>query len=89
LRNQSVASSGRLDGLEDTVIGCAVVSERSTNNYGAWVPDLDGCVPTGNTLDEMKTYVAKVIQIHLESFREHEEPVPPPVAKVTVVPVAS
>jgi predicted RNase H-like HicB family nuclease len=71
------------------MIEYAVVIERSPNNYGAWVPDLDGCVSTGKTLEEVKTNIAEAIEMHIESLREHGEPVPPPEAQVTVVQVAS
>lgn len=67
----------------------AVVIERSPNNYGAWVPDLDGCVSTGKTLEEVKVNIAEAISMHIELMREHGEAVPPPSAQVAVVRVAS
>jgi predicted RNase H-like HicB family nuclease len=67
----------------------AVVIERSRNNYGAWVPDLDGCVSTGETIEEVKVNIAEAIEMHIESLREHGEAVPPPVAQVAVVQVVS
>ena len=67
----------------------AVVIERSPNNYGAWVPDLDGCVSTGKTLDEVKANIAEAIEMHIELMREHGEIVPPPTAQVAVVQVVS
>ena len=67
----------------------AVVIERSPNNYGAWVPDLDGCVSTGKTIEEVKVNIAEAIEMHIESLREHGEAVPPPVAQVAVVQVVS
>ena len=66
----------------------AVVIERSPTNFGAWVPDLDGCVSTGKTLEEVKVNIAEAIEIHIESLREHGEIVPPPVAQVAVIQVA-
>ena len=71
------------------MIEYAEVIERSPTNYGAWVPDLDGCVSTGKTFEEAKTNIAEAIEMHIESLREHGESVPPPAAKVTVVQVAS
>lgn len=67
----------------------AVVIERSPNNYGAWVPDLDGCVSTGTTLEEVKVNIAEAIELHIESLREHGEDVPPPMAQVAVVQIVS
>jgi predicted RNase H-like HicB family nuclease len=66
----------------------AVVIERSPNNYGAWVPDLDGCVSTGKTLEEVKANIAEAITMHLEVMREHGEAIPEPSAQVAVIEVA-
>jgi len=66
----------------------AVVIERSPNNYGAWVPDLDGCVSTGKTLEEVKVNIAEAITMRLELMREHGEAIPEPSAQVAVIQVA-
>ncbi len=71
------------------MIEYAVVIERSPNNYGAWVPDLDGCVSTGKTLEEVTANIAEAIEMHLEVMRENGETVPHPTAQVAVVRVAS
>jgi predicted RNase H-like HicB family nuclease len=60
--------------------------------YGAYVPDLPGCVATGRTSDEARERIAFSIPLHLESLRSHGEPVPPPralVERVTVEPHAA
>lgn len=54
-----------------------------------WVCDFDGCVSTGKTLEEVKTDIAEAIEMHIASLRDHEEPVPPPIANVAVDQVAS
>lgn len=71
------------------MIEYAIVIERSPNNYGAWVPDLDGCVSTGKTIEEVKVNIAEAIEMQIEVMREHGEMVPPPVAQVAVIQVAS
>ena len=35
----------------------AVVFEQTPNNYGAYVPDVPGCVSTGKTWDEMQAMI--------------------------------
>jgi len=65
----------------------AVVIERSPHNYGAWVPDLDGCASTGATIEEVKTNIAEAITFHLELMREQGEKIPEPSAQVAVVSV--
>jgi predicted RNase H-like HicB family nuclease len=66
----------------------AVVIERSPNNFGAWVPDLDGCVSTGKTLEEVKENIAEPLPMHLELMREHGEAIPEPSPLVAVIQVA-
>jgi predicted RNase H-like HicB family nuclease len=54
----------------------AVVFERAENNWGAYVPDLPGCITTGKTLDETKRSIHEAIELHLESMHEVGEPIP-------------
>lgn len=56
----------------------AVVFEKSPNNWGAYVPDLPGCVTTGKTLDETRKLIAEAIQFHMEGLRLGGFPVPEP-----------
>ena len=71
------------------MIEYAVVIERFPNNDGAWVPDLDGCVSTGKTIEKVKANIADAIEMRIEAVREHGEAVPPPSAQMAVVQVAS
>ena len=56
----------------------AVVFERTPNNYGAYVPDVPGCVSTGKTWDEMQAMVREALVFHIESMLEDGEPLPEP-----------
>ena len=62
-----------------------VVIERSPNNFAAYVPDLPGCVATGSTRDELLDEIREAIAFHIESLREHGEPVPEPQTTAVVV----
>ena len=55
-----------------------VVFERAISNWGAYVPDLPGCVATGSTLDEVRQRIAEGIEFHLEGMRLHGETIPEP-----------
>jgi len=46
----------------------AVVIERSPNNFGAWVPDLE-VVCDCKTLEEVKRNIVEAIEMHIESLR--------------------
>jgi predicted RNase H-like HicB family nuclease len=56
----------------------AVVFEKTPNNWAAYVPDLPGCVTTGNTLDDTRRLIAEAIEFHIEGMRLHGETVPEP-----------
>ncbi len=47
------------------------------HELGAWVPDLPGCVAAGDSRQEAEQ-IAEAIAAHIESLREHGEPVPEP-----------
>lgn len=55
-----------------------VVIEKGETSYGAYVPDLPGCVAVGETLEEVETLIGEAIQIHLEGLREDGLPIPEP-----------
>ena len=54
----------------------AVVFEKSANNYGAFVPDLPGCVATCKTRKTVEKNIREAISLHIEGLREDGEPVP-------------
>jgi len=57
-----------------------VVIEQEGDAWGAYVPDLPGCVAAGRSRDEVETLIAEAIPLHIQSLREHGEPIPPPTA---------
>lgn len=63
----------------------AIVIERGENNYAAYVPDLPGCVTTGDTLDEIRAMIREAIEFHLDGMREDGEPIPQPSSRVAYV----
>lgn len=78
----------RVEGVSDTV-KYTVVIERAPNNYAAYVPDLPGCVATGGTREELLEEIREAIEFHIESLREHGEPVPEPQSTAAVVEVGA
>jgi predicted RNase H-like HicB family nuclease len=67
----------------------AIVIEKGTANYGAYVPDLPGCIATGDTLEETEQNIREAITFHLEGLREEGLPIPQPSSKVEYVEVAA
>jgi len=56
----------------------AVGIEKAQNNYAAYIPDLDGCVATGKTVEEAEHLIREAIELHLRAMKEIGEPVPAP-----------
>ncbi len=55
-----------------------VVIEKSETGYGAYVPDLPGCVAVGETVDEIEQLIQEAIEFHLAGLRENDLAVPEP-----------
>lgn len=54
----------------------AVVFEQTPNNWAAYVPDLPGCVATGDTREETEDLIREAVALHIESLVAHDDPVP-------------
>ena len=55
-----------------------VIIERGPTSYGAYVPDLPGCVAVAETEEEVQQLIRDAIALHLESLREEGQPIPAP-----------
>ncbi len=64
-----------------------VVVEKSENGFGAYVPDLPGCVAAAKTREEVVTLIQEAIEFHIEGLRESGEPVPQPTSQSELVDV--
>ena len=64
-----------------------VVVEKGKTGYGAYVPDLPGCVAVGETRREVLKLIREGIELHIQALREAGEPIPPPASKSEVVKV--
>jgi predicted RNase H-like HicB family nuclease len=65
----------------------AIVVEKAGSNFAAYVPDLPGCVATGETKEEVERFIRQAIALHLEGLAEDGLPVPEPTSKVDYVEV--
>lgn len=65
-----------------------VVLERTDRNYGAYAPDLPGCVATGRTPEETLQRMLKAIEMHLRGMEEDGLAVPEPITTASYLTVA-
>jgi predicted RNase H-like HicB family nuclease len=56
----------------------AVVIEKAGSNYSAYVPDLPGCVATGETVAAVETEIREAIRFHIEGLQADGIAVPQP-----------
>ncbi|MEP7253288.1 MAG: type II toxin-antitoxin system HicB family antitoxin [Ginsengibacter sp.] len=55
-----------------------IIEKASDGGYGAYVPDLPGCVGMGNTKEDTIENIAEAIQFHIEGMRSAGLPIPVP-----------
>jgi len=67
----------------------AVVIEKGPESYGAYVPDLPGCVAAGDSREKVVRLIQEAIEFQIEGLREAGESVPEPSSSVERVDVAA
>ena len=55
-----------------------VIIEKGPTSFGAYVPDLPGCVAVGESRPEVTELIHEAIEFHLEGMQEAGLPVPEP-----------
>jgi predicted RNase H-like HicB family nuclease len=67
----------------------AIVIEKGESNFAAYVPDLPGCIATGQTIEETEQQIREAIDLHLRGMREDGLPIPEPSSSVDYVDIAA
>lgn len=68
----------------------AVVIERGENGgYGAYIPDLPGCVAVAKTEKRVRKLIQEAMELHLQTMREDGDPIPEPSTHVEYIARAS
>lgn len=62
-----------------------VIVEEGENSFGAYVPDLPGCVVVGETKEEVLQLIQEAIEFHIEGLREDDQPIPEPFSTIKYV----
>lgn len=66
-----------------------VILEKGEASYGAYVPDLPGCVAVGETQQEAMELIREAIEFHIEGLKQDGLPVPAPASSIRTVRVAA
>lgn len=64
-----------------------VVIEKGDKGFGAYVPDLPGCVAAAKSREELITLIQEAIEFHIEGIRAAGDPVPLPSSQHAIVEV--
>jgi predicted RNase H-like HicB family nuclease len=67
----------------------AIVIEDAGSNFSSCVVGLDGCVATGQTIEEVENNMRDAIEFHLEGMRLHGDQLPANMPIIKTVQVAS
>jgi predicted RNase H-like HicB family nuclease len=62
-----------------------IVIEKTSTGFSAYSPDLDGCVSTGATREEVERNMREAIAFHLDGLREEGQAAPEPKTYSTYV----
>ena len=54
------------------------IIEKGESSFGAYVPDLPGCVAAAETREEARKLIQEAIEFHIEGLMKDELPVPTP-----------
>ncbi|MBI5092809.1 MAG: type II toxin-antitoxin system HicB family antitoxin [Candidatus Hydrogenedentes bacterium] len=66
----------------------AVIFEKGDRNWSAYVPDLPGCIATGQTRPDTERMIREAIEFHIEGLRAEGLEVPPAISEAGVVPLS-
>ena len=55
-----------------------VIIEKGESSYGAYSPDVPGCVAVGDTREEVEQLMREALQFHLQMMLEENLPLPEP-----------
>ncbi len=62
-----------------------VVLEKGAESWGAYVPDLPGCIAAGESRAEAVQLIQEAIELHIEGLDADGEMIPPPSSEIEYV----
>ena len=65
----------------------SVFLEKGASSYGAFVPDIPGCIAVGKSRNEVLILIKEAIEFHLEGIKIDNDEIPLPKCEVAQVDV--
>lgn len=66
-----------------------VIVEEGARSFGAYIPDLPGCVAAGDSREEVLELIREAIEFHIEALRNDGQAVPAPSSTSELVDIAA
>jgi len=58
-----------------------VIIEKGPHSYGAYIPDLPGCVAVAESESEVRELIKEALEFHLEGMKLNSKRIPKPKVK--------
>jgi predicted RNase H-like HicB family nuclease len=65
-----------------------LIDETPDGGFGAWAPDLPGCVALGDSYLECVSEMREAVAFHLDGMRADGQPIPPASTRAATVDAA-
>jgi len=65
----------------------AVIVEEGETSFGAYVPDLPGCVAVAESRAEVLRLIEEAIEFHIDGMRQDNQAIPQPSSSIEYVEV--
>lgn len=64
-----------------------VIIEEGPTSFGAYVPDLPGCIAAGESHEEVLQLIEEAVEFHLEGIKEQGHQLPQPRSSIEFIEV--
>jgi len=65
-----------------------LIDDTPDGGFGAWAPDLPGCVALGDSYQECLAEMREAVAFHLDGMRADGQPIPPASTRAATVEAA-
>lgn len=65
-----------------------IIIENENGHYGAYAPDLPGCVAVGDSLEEVENNMQGAIRMHIKGMVADNEPIPVPHSSIKYIEIS-
>jgi len=66
-----------------------VIIEKGSKSWGAFVPDLPGCVAAGESRDEVMRLIKEAMEFHLEGLKAAGASIPQPSSEIEYIEITA